>query len=93
MVSQTMSAKGEEWGDSQPIGPPTPTPERIDPFETRKSSKNTQNDSLGKHKYNQTTRIMQYNSTTTDQSNRLGNLAGLYTATTSTLGWYFYLLD
>ena len=39
MVSQTMSAKGEEWGDSQPIGPPTPTPERIDPFETRKSLK------------------------------------------------------
>ena len=37
MESQTMSAKGEKWGDSQPIEPPTPTPERTDPFESRES--------------------------------------------------------
>ena len=32
-----MSTKGEKWGDSQPIEPPTPTPERVDPFESRES--------------------------------------------------------
>ena len=50
MESQTMSAKGEKWGDSEMIETPTPTPERVDPFESRESLKEYADKLFGENK-------------------------------------------